>query len=187
MISLQSKGLSRRVLFSTTVQKHQFFETQPSLWTNSHIHTWLLERKHSFDYIDFCQQSDVFAFNMLSRFAIVFLPGSKHLLTSWLQSPSAVIFEPMKWKSVIAFTFPPFYLPLSDRTKCHDLLIWMLSFKQVFSLSSFIKRLFSPSSFSAIRVVSSAYLRLLIFLPAILIPACDSSSSPLHMMYLHVS
>ena len=69
LISLQSKGLSRRVLFSTTVQMHQFFETQPSLWTNSHIHTWLLERKHSFDYIDFCQQSDVFAFNTLSRFA----------------------------------------------------------------------------------------------------------------------
>ena len=69
LISLQSKGLSGRVLFSTTVQMHQFFETQPSLWTNSHIHTWLLERKHSFDYIEFCQQSDVFAFNTLSRFA----------------------------------------------------------------------------------------------------------------------
>ena len=50
----------------------------------------------------------------------------------------------------------------------------MLSFKPTFSLSSFtfIKRLFSSSSLSAIRVVSSAYLRLLIFLPAILIPAC---------------
>jgi len=49
---------------------------------------------------------------------------------------------------------------------------WMLSFKPTFSLSSFpfIKRLFSSSSLSAIRVVSSAYLRLLIFLPAILIP-----------------
>ena len=54
----------------------------------------------------------------------------------------------------------------------------MLSFKPTFSLSSFtfIKRLFSSSSFSVIRVVSSAYLRLLIFLPAILIPACASSS-----------
>ena len=53
-----------------------------------------------------------------------------------------------------------------------------LSFKPTFSLSSsiFIKRLFSSSSLSAIRVVSSAYLRLLIFLPAILIPACVSSS-----------
>ena len=54
-----------------------------------------------------------------------------------------------------------------------------------FSLSSFtfIKRLFSSSSLSAIRVVSSAYLRLLIFLPAILIPACASSSPLILMMY----
>ena len=42
-ISLQSKGLSR-VFFNTTVQKHQFFGTQLSLWSNSHIHTWLLEK-----------------------------------------------------------------------------------------------------------------------------------------------
>ena len=43
LISLQSKGLSR-VLSNTTVQKHQFFGTQPSLWSNSHIYTWLLEK-----------------------------------------------------------------------------------------------------------------------------------------------
>ena len=42
-ISLQFKGLSR-VFFNTTVQKHQFFDSQPSLWSNSHIHTWLLEK-----------------------------------------------------------------------------------------------------------------------------------------------
>ena len=42
-ISLQSKGLSR-VFSNTTVQKHQFFGTQLSLWSNSHIHTWLLEK-----------------------------------------------------------------------------------------------------------------------------------------------
>ena len=41
--SLWSKGLSR-VFFNITVQKHQFFSTQPSLWSNSHIHTWLLEK-----------------------------------------------------------------------------------------------------------------------------------------------
>jgi len=62
---------------------------------------------------------------------------------------------------------------------------WMLSFKPTFSLSSFtfIKRLFSSSSLSAIRVVSSAYLRLLIFLPVILIPGCASSSPVFLMMY----
>src|SRR5574341_945116 len=59
----------------------------------------------------------------------------------------------------------------------------MLSFKSTFSFSSFIKRLFSSSSLSAIRVVSSAYLRLLIFLPAILISACASSSPAFLMMY----
>ena len=43
LISLLSKGLSR-VFSSTTVQKHRFFSTQPSLWSSSHIHTWLLEK-----------------------------------------------------------------------------------------------------------------------------------------------
>ena len=61
----------------------------------------------------------------------------------------------------------------------------MLSFKPAFSFSSFIliKRLFSSSSLSAITVVSSAYLRLLIFLPAIMIPACCSSSPAFHIIY----
>ena len=76
---------------------------------------------------------------------------------------------------------------------CHEvmgpgamiLVFQMLSFKPASSLSSFtvIYRLFSSSSLSAIRVVSSAYLRLLIFLPAILIPVCDSSSPAFCMMY----
>ena len=62
---------------------------------------------------------------------------------------------------------------------------WMLSFKPTSSVSSFtfIKRLFSSSSLSAVRVVSSAYLRLSIFLLAILIPACASSSPGFHMVY----
>ena len=49
LISLQSRA-SSRVFSSTTVRKHQFFGTQPSLWSNSHIHTWLLQKPHSFDY-----------------------------------------------------------------------------------------------------------------------------------------
>ena len=62
---------------------------------------------------------------------------------------------------------------------------WMLSFKPTFSLSSltYIKRLFSSSLLFAIKVVSSAYLRLLIFLLEILIPACASSSPAFLMMY----
>ena len=68
------------------------------------------------------------------------------------------------------------------------LVFWMLSFKPTFhfpvALSSrdSLERLFS-SSLPAIRVVSSVYLRLLIFLPAILIPACASSSTAFHMIY----
>ena len=65
------------------------------------------------------------------------------------------------------------------------LVFWMLSFKPAFSLSyfTFIKRVFRSSSLSAIRVVSSTYLRLLIFLPSILIPACASSSPAFLRMY----
>ena len=79
----------------------------------------------------------------------------------------------------------PVYFPWSDGTRCHDLRFLNVEFKPTFSLSSFtfIKRLFSSSSLSAIRMVSFAYLRLLIFLLAILIPACALSSLGFHMMY----
>ena len=55
LISLLSKGLSRVFFSSTTIQKHQFFGAQPSLWSNSHIHTWLLVNQ-SLDYPDLCWQ-----------------------------------------------------------------------------------------------------------------------------------
>ena len=124
-------------------------------------------------------------FNMLSRFVIVFLPRSKCLLISCLQLPSAVILEPKKIKAITVSTFPSFI--------CHEVMgpyvmifffFLMFTFKPAFSFSSFtyIKRLFSSSSLSAIRVVSFAYLRLLIFLPTNLIPACYSSSLAFHMM-----
>ena len=61
LISLQSKGISR-VFSSTTIWKRQFFGTQLSLLSKSHICTWLL-KNHSFDYTDLCLQSDVSAFN----------------------------------------------------------------------------------------------------------------------------
>ena len=75
------------------------------------------------------------------------------------------------------------YLPWSDGTGYHDLSF--LSFKPAFSLSSFtsLRGFLVPLHFSAIRVVSSAYLRLLIFLPAILIPASASSNLAFLMMY----
>ena len=120
-------------------------------------------------------------FNMLSRLVITFLPRSKHLLISWLQSPSAVIFGPPKIKSLTVPTVSPSICYEVMGPDAMILVFWMLKFKPTVSLSSFIKRIFS-SSFSAIRVVSSTYLRLLIFLLAILIPACASSSSAFCMM-----
>ena len=124
-------------------------------------------------------------FNMLSRLVIAFLPRSKFLFISWLKSPSAVILEPQQIKSDTVSTVSP---SISHEVMGPDAMIlvfWILSFKPTFSLSpfTFIKRLFSSSSLSAIRVVSSAYLKLLIFLPAILIPACASSSPAFLMMY----
>ena len=126
-------------------------------------------------------------FNMLSRLVKTFLQRSKHLLISWPQSPSALILEPQKIKSATVSTVSP---SISHEGMGPDAMIfvfWMLSFKPTFSLSSFtfIKRLFS-SSLSATRVVSSAYLRLLIFLRAILIPACFLQPSVSHDV-LHIS
>ena len=95
-------------------------------------------------------------FNMLSRLVIAFLPRSKCLLISWLQSPSAVIFSP---KNKVCHC-------IASPSICHEVMgpdamifiFCMLSFKSTFSLPSFtfIKRLFSSSLFSAIRVMSSA-------------------------------
>ena len=60
-------------------------------------------------------------FNLLSRLVIAILPRSKCLLISWLQSPSAVILEPKKRKSITVSIFSPVYLPWSVGTGCHDL------------------------------------------------------------------
>ena len=60
-------------------------------------------------------------FNMLSRLVIIFLPRSKHLLISWLQSPSAVILKPQENKASHCFHCFPIYFPWSDGTRCHDL------------------------------------------------------------------
>ena len=124
-------------------------------------------------------------FKMLSRFVIAFIPRSKHLLISWLQSPFTVIFETKKIKSVIVSTFPPSIYHDVMGSDAMILFFLILNSKPAFSLSSFtlIKRLFSSSSISTIRVVLSAYLRLLIFLLATLIPAFESSSLAFHLMY----
>ena len=124
-------------------------------------------------------------FNMLSRLVIDFLPRNKHLLILWLQSPSAVILEPPKVKSVTVSIVSPSICNEVMGLDAMILAFWILSFKPTFSLSSFtfIKRLFRSSLLSSKRVVSFGYMRLLMFLPIILIPACASSSLAFCMMY----
>ena len=118
-------------------------------------------------------------FNMLSRLVITFLPRSKHLLISWLESPSAVILEP---KKIVSHCFHCF--PICHKVMGPDAMILvfcMLIFKPTFSLSTFtfIKRLFS-SSLSAIRVVSSAYEVIDIFPSSLDSSLCFIQSSVFH-------
>ena len=135
--------------------------------------------------MNICGKAMSLLFNMLSGCVVTFLPRSKHLLVSWLQSPSEVIWVPKKIKAVTVSIVSPFIWHEVTGPGAMIFAFWMLHFKPDFSLSSFtfIKSLFCSSPLSAIRVMSSAYLRLLVFLPEILIPACVSSSPVFHMVY----
>ena len=117
-------------------------------------------------------------FNTMSRLVIAFLPRSSHLLVSWLQSRPAVILEPKKRKSVTTSTFSSSICHAVVGADAMILVFLLFSFKLALGLSSFtvIKRLFSSSSLSPIRVLSSAYMRVLIFHLPILILAYNSSS-----------
>ena len=122
-------------------------------------------------------------FNMLPRFVIDYFPRSKHLLTSWLHTICSDFWSPREENLSLLPLFSLLFV-MTWWNWHHDLSFWMLNFKPAFSLTSFIltKRIFSSFILSPIRVVSSAYLRSLIFLLAILIPACASSSSAFYMM-----
>ena len=133
-ISLQSKGLSRVFSNTTVLWRSAFFIVQLS---HSYITTGItisLTRQ------TFVGKVTSLLLNMLSRFVIAFLPRSKRLLISWLQSPSAVILEPKNIKSLIVSVVSPFI--------CHEvmgpyatiLVFWMLNFKPAFH---------SPLSFSS--------------------------------------
>ena len=123
-----------------------------------------------------------------SRLVITFLPRSKCLLISWLQSPSAVILEPPKIKSLTVSIVSP---SISHEVMRPDALIfvfWMLSFKLAFSLSSFtfIKRLFSSSLLSAIRLMSSACLRSLPTHTGILLSHEKNDSRPFTTTWVYL-
>ena len=112
LISSQSKEFSR-VFSSTTIWKHQFFGTQTSLWSNlTSVHDYW--KNKSFDYMGLVSKVMSLLFNMLSRIVIAFVSRGKHLLISWLQSPSTVILEPMKIKSDTVSTFSP--------SVCHEVI-----------------------------------------------------------------
>ena len=123
--------------------------------------------------------------NMLSRFVIAFLPSSKHLLISWLQSPSAVILKTKKIKSLTVSIFSPSIchevMGPDDTILVFECCILSQLFRSPISPSS--RDIFNCSSLSAFSLVSSAYLRLLIFLPAVLIPGCASFILAFYLMY----
>ena len=141
----------------------QHHSSKASILWCSFSHLYMITRKTiALTVQTFVSQVMSLFFNMLSKSVIALLPMSKHLLISWLRSPSAVILDPKKIKSATVSTVSP--------SICHEvmgldamiLVFWMLSFKPTFSLSSFT---------------------FLIFLPVILIPACASSSLAFHIMY----
>ena len=122
-------------------------------------------------------------FNMLSRLVIAFLPRSKCLFNFMAAVTICNDFGAPQNKVCHCFHCFPSYLPWSDRSGYHDLSSFFLKPASSLSSFTFIKRLFSSSSLSAIRVVTLAYLRLLIYLWAILISAFASSSPAFWMMY----
>ena len=117
---------------------------QPSLWSSSHICMWLLEKTivHLTTWT-FVGKVISLLLNMLSRFVIAFLPKSKRLLISRLQSPSTVIWEGAQENKIChCFHFFPFYLPWSDGTRCHGLVFFFLCWV----LSQLFHSLLSPSA-----------------------------------------
>ena len=108
------KSLLNHSSKASILQRSAFFTVQLS---HPYMTTW---KTIAFTRWIFVDKVISLLFNMLSRLVITFLPGSKRLLISWLQSPFAVILEPRKIVSHCFFCFP-MYLPWSDGTGCHDL------------------------------------------------------------------
>ena len=100
---------------SGSFQMCQFFRAQLSSQSNSHIHTWPLKKPQP--WLDGPLLAMSLLFNILSSLVITFLPRSKRLLISWLQSPSAVILEPPKNKVWHCFHCFPIHFPWSDGTR----------------------------------------------------------------------
>ena len=134
LISLLSKGL--KSLLQHHSLKASIFGAQPFFGPMSYLYM-TIGKTIALTIRTFVSKVMSLLFKTLSRFAIAFLLRSKCLLNSWQQSPSSLILETPKMKSVTASTFSPFYLPRSDGTPdAMILVLWMLTFKSPFSLSS---------------------------------------------------
>ena len=120
-------------------------------------------------------------FTTLSRFVITFHPKSKHLLISWLQSPSAVISEPKKLKSVSVSIVSPSIGHDVMEPEAMILVFWMLSFKPAFSL--LFQKSSSRGSLILLHFLPLEYVKFLIFLLVILTPGYASFSLAFCMMY----
>ena len=120
---MQSKGLSR-VFSNTTVQKHRFFGAHsPAFFTVQLSHPYMTTGKTiALTRWTFVGKVMSLLFNVLSRLVITFLPRSKRLLISWLQSPSAVILEPPKIKSDTVSTVYPL---ISHEVRGSDAMIFV--------------------------------------------------------------
>ena len=120
LISLFSKETNlSRVFCSTSIWKHQVYSAQSSLWLNSHIHIWLLEKTIALTTQIFVVKVMSLIFNTLSRFLIAFLPRSKHLLILWL-SHCPHWFSRWRIWNWYCFHFSPIYLPWHNRARFRD-------------------------------------------------------------------
>ena len=185
LISLQSKRFRRAFSTTTTERHHQFFWHSVFFMVQLSCLYVTAGKILGLTIWTFVSKVISLLFNMLSRFVIAFLSRSKCLLISRLHSLTAVIFGA---QDNIASTF--------SHSICHEVLgldamiLFINLFFNVEFHSSFftllfhlIRRLFSSSPLSTIRVVSSVFLRLSLFLLVILIPAFPLSHLASHMMH----
>ena len=179
--------LAVQVTLKTLLQHHSsktsILWCSATLWFNSHIHQ-SDGKTIALTPGNFVGKVMSLLFNMLSMLVITFLPRWKASFNFLAEVTINSDFGAQENKCCHCFHFSS---SICFEVVGPDAMIFifsMLNFQAAFALSSFsfIKRLFSSSLLSAFRVVSSAYLRLLIFLLEILIPACDSSSPAFLMM-----
>ena len=115
LISLQAKGLSKD-FSSTTVWKHQFFGPQPSLWSSSHIHTWLLEK------LSLWLDGPLSAKWWLCCLGFHCFSSKEQVSFNFVAADTICSdFGAQENKVSHCFHFSPIYLPWSDGTECHDL------------------------------------------------------------------